>query len=105
MDRDILLLIVGAGISLISSVTVLVVKHWLDRRMEIWKEERLDIRIARDRRLSKLTEKLGIEDPTELTKRFEEYRGRLRGLLPELDGQELDHLDLLLLDVEDREEN
>ena len=65
--------------------------------MELWKEQRIAARVARDRRLSHLTEGLDLGDPTWLANCLAEYRGRLGGLLPDLGECELDYLALLLL--------
>ena len=100
MERDTLLLLIGAGISQISSITVLLIKYLLDRRMVLWKEQRIAARVARDRRLSHLTEGLGLEDPTLLANCLAEYRGHLGGLLPDLGERELDYLALLLLSLQ-----
>ena len=89
MDQHISGLLIGASISQISSIVALLIKHWLDRRMVEWKEQRLAARVVRDRRLNDLTEELGLEDPTWLANRLARYRGHLSGLLPELDQRDI----------------
>ena len=95
MDREITLMIIGAVISQASSITILLLKHYLDRRMTLWKEELTAIRRAKENRLDKLTGELESAEPAVLANRLAEFKGLLGELLPRIE-RELSWLSLLL---------